>query len=154
MASQDKSGIWINRDSPLIYQTFLREVTDNLVGFIPFAHPYPERYLGSISFLNMSTGKYNIPVLSSMNKGLVSHHFYPLGGTPSEERPILLGKGLARRIELEVAKDLLIQFPEDTPLAVVATSDNRINYCRKVGLTPFQPMPLREYHDILQRSIR
>ncbi|MEK6910321.1 MAG: hypothetical protein AABW82_00950 [Nanoarchaeota archaeon] len=154
MVGQDTSGIWIERVAPLIYQTFLREVTDNLVGFIPFVHSYPKRYLGSLEFLDMSTGQFHIDALQGMNKGLVSHHFYPLGGTPSETKPELLGKGLARKIELEIAKDLLIQFSEDTPIAVVATSENRINYCRKVGLTPFQPMPLREYHDILQRSIR
>lgn len=154
MSTQDQEGIWINRESPLIYQTFLREVTENLVGFIPFMHPYSKRYLGSLEFLDMSTGQFHIDALPGMNKGLVSHHFYPLGGDPSETKPELLGKGLARRIELEVARDLLTNFPEDTPIAVVATSKNRINYCRKVGLTPFQQMPLSQYHDILQRSIR
>ena len=155
MASQDTSGIFIQRVNPFQYNTIIRRTGEqDIISFIPFRHNHEVDYLGSIGFLDMSTGQFHISALSNMNKGLLSNHFYPLGGTPSETRPDLLGKGLARRIEFEVAKDLLKQFSEDTPIAIAATSDNRKNYCRKVGLATFHPMPLRQYYDILQRSIR
>ncbi len=152
MASQDMSGIWIQRINPFQYNTLFRpmSIREGEIGFIPFPHNHEEVYLGSIGFLDMSTGKYQITALPNMSRGLLLNNFFPIGS----HRPNLLGKGLARRIEFEVAKDLLIQFPEDTPMAVGATSPTHLDYCRKVGLTPFQPMPLSQYHDILQRSIR
>jgi hypothetical protein len=150
---QIQKGIWITRDSeiPLNYETWLRERTREVVGFIPFEHPYEPLYLGSVGFLDLSDPKLDFSRYN-LTKGLLQNQFYPLGGDPVSDRPSLVGKGLARRIEFEIAKDLLEKLPRDIPIAIGASSDSHLAYCKRVGLVPWQAMPLEKYVAILSRA--
>lgn len=152
----ETKGIWIYReleiDQPLGYLTSLRTMELEQLGFIPFDHHYPERYLGSISFLDI--GEVRPSYLRNIDSGLLQQHFYPLGGEPHSSRPLLLGNGLARKIEHIVAQDLQRNFALDTNIVIGATSTSHLEYCRKIGFPPFQAISLREYSEKLTRSIK
>ena len=149
-ALQKTRGIWITRDNqvPMYYSTWLRERTEEVVGFIPFESSYEPRYIGSVRFLDLSEpnldfSKYNL------TEGLLQNQFYPLGDP--DLRPNLMGKGLARRIEFEIAKDLLKKLPKDTPVAIGASSDSHLEYCKRIGIIPWKQMSLCNYVKLLDR---
>jgi len=153
---QLRGGIWIEKDSDapehnIIYSTWLREKKVNIVGFIPFEHPYEPGYLGSVGFIYISQFP-GLCLRHNINKGLLQNHFYPLGGTAKDIRPRLLRKGLARRIELEIAKDLSKTFREDTLIAIGASSNSHLEYCHKLGIVPFEQIFLKEYLSILSHA--
>jgi hypothetical protein len=141
-------GIWIQKENSLYYSTWLRERKKDIVKFISFEHPYNPMYLGSVGFLDLA--KINIYSVNLKN-GLFQNKFYPFGGTVKEIRPKLVEKGLARKIEFEIAKDLLRNFSKDTPIIIGAISDNHLKYCERVGITPFAPMSLEDYTNLLDR---
>ena len=143
---QKTKGIWIQKENPLYYSTWLKERQENVIGFIPFEHPYDPMYLGSVGFLDL--GEVSISSVD-LDHGLLQNHFYPFGGTARETRPELVGKGLARRIEFEIAKDLSKSFPEDTPIVIGATSDSHLEYCQRIGIVPFKAMSLCDYVKLL-----
>ena len=149
---QKLKGIWITRDDevPLYYSTWLRERTEEVVGFIPFEHSYDPGYLGSVGFLDLSDPNLDFS-RHNLTEGILQNQFYPLGGTALETRPELVGKGLARKIEFEIAKDLLEKLPQDTPVAIGASSDSHKEYCRRIGITPWQQMSLCDYVKLLDR---
>lgn len=158
MSNQSKAGIWVRREEGIDYTTLFEETDGEIVGFIPLEkQPVVKNiYLGAICFQDLIE---LYPLVArppfNTNYGLFQNHFYPLGGEPWHQVPELLGKGLARKIEFEVVKDLLTRFSDNTPIVKDKhTTRSHLEYCKKIGITPFQPMPLREYHDILQRSIR
>jgi len=144
-----QKGIWVQHSPEygICYETSLREETERLVGFVPFEHPYEPRYLGSIKFVDII--KLGQP-LFNLNTGLVQTHFYPLGGDPSL-RPELVGKGLARKIELIVAKELLNSFQEGNKVFIPASSESHLAYCKRVGIPPSQVITLNEYLSILSK---
>lgn len=148
--SQKLKGIWITRDdeAPLTYLTWLREKADDLVCFIPFDHPYDARYLGSIRYLDLSNPCFDFSK-SGLTEGLLQSHFYPLGGTSLATRPELVGKGLARKIEFEIAKDLLGKFSPVSLVAIGASSDSHLKYCQKVGIVSGKQMHLGDYVKLL-----
>lgn len=150
--AQTRKGIWIQGDSdvPLGYTTWLRERAENVVSFIPFEHPYEPMYLGSVGFLEIKDFPFWISRLK-VDQGLLQNQFYPLGGTAQETRPELVGKGLARIIEFEIAQDLSRKLAEDTPIAIGATSDSHLEYCKRVGITPFKVITLKQYAKLLSR---
>lgn len=149
---QKSKGIWITRDPeiPLNYETWLRERDKDLVAFIPFEHPYEPMYLGSVGFLRIEDFP-NFVNRLNVNHGLLQNQFYPLGGTAQDTRPELLGKGLARKIESEIAQDLSRKLPTDTPVVIGASSDSHLEYCRRLGITPWQQMSLGDYVQLLDR---
>lgn len=145
---QTKKGIWVRKENPLYYETSLRETQRDVIAFIPFEHKYEPMYLGSVGFFNLN----DYPLSFSrhnLTKGLLQNKFYPLGGLVHETRPDLLGKGLAKKIEFEIAKELLKHFPEDTLIAIGASSDSHLEYCKRIGIVPFKAMPLKEYVELL-----
>lgn len=151
--SQTRKGIWIalNNENPLVYETFLSKPKEPVVSFIPFEHTYSKQGLGSIGFLDLSDIRLHI---SSVNirQGLFQNHFYPLGSFPDERVPELVGKGLATKIEFEVAKNLASKFHGITPIIIGASSDSHLKYCERVGLVPNYIMTLDEYIAILNKK--
>lgn len=147
---QEIKGIWIQQDEeyPLGYLTWLREKKDNVIGVIPFEHSYRPTYLGSVTFLNLSDPRLDFSHLKeryNLKKGLLQNKFYPLGGMALYHQTELIGKGLARRIEFEIAKDLSKKFPEETQIVIGASSDSHLEYCKRLGIIPFKSMTLKEY---------
>ncbi len=147
-ASQKLKGIWIQKEHPLYYSTWLREISEGVIGFIPFEHSYEPMYLGSVGFLDLGNSELDFSCYN-LNKGLLQNQFYPLGGTVHETRPELIGRGLARKIEFEIAKDLSKYFSKDTPIAIGASSDFHLKYCQKIGIVPFKSMSLCDYVELL-----
>ncbi len=146
---QTRKGIWIQQDSaiPFSYSTWLREKNKDLVAFIPFEHPYEPIYLGSVSFLRIEDYP-NFVNRLRVDHGLLQNHFYPLGGT-EDIRPELFGKGLAKRIESEIAQNLLRRLQADSPIIIGASSDSHLKYCERIGLVPWKVYSLRDYVRIL-----
>ena len=92
-----EKGIVIYKESQLNYYTSLNcKGMGIILNFIPFEHPYEELYLGGINFLNLGEFSYAI---HNLTEGLVQNNFYPLGQFPEKQRPLLLHRGLARRID-------------------------------------------------------
>lgn len=147
---QKLKGIWVTRDDkiPFYYSTWLIERAEEVVGFIPFEHTYDPRYLGSVRFLDLSSSDFDFS-RNNLYDGLLQNKFYPLGDP--ELRPGLIGKGLARRVEFEIAKDLLEKLPQDTPVVIGASSDSHKEYCGRIGITPGQQMSLCDYVKLLER---
>lgn len=148
-------GIWIQRNKEdvhlpdLLYETFLREITEDLVAFIPFEHECAPLYLGSVGFLDIglfikNSGRWQEKL--DTYHGLLQNKFYPLGN-----RTELCGKGLAQRIEFEIAKDISKTFPEETPIVIGACSEHHLRYCERIGLPPFKPISLKEYVRLLSK---
>ena len=150
--------IWISRSNEgIIYETSLRDETNSpgFIANIEFPNPYDEEYLGSIQFIDTNECPFRLTSRGfTMNEGLIQNHFYPFGGFVNENKPLLLKRGLARRIELEVSRDLLKRFPETTPLAIGAHEDVHIEYCRKMGIVPYSIITLREHFELLRKAVR
>ena len=70
-----------------------------------------------------------------------------MGGEPP--RPLLKGKGLARKIELVIAKDLSKIFTPSTLIAIGAHSDSHLKYCERIGIKPMEQMSLGNYIKLL-----
>ncbi len=152
----NEKGIWIEKDrcSANHYTTWLDKKRGKVIGFVPFDHSYEPRYLGSVGFLDISREldrKTSIYFRMGVSHGLLQNQFYPLGGTAKDIHPDLLGKGLAKRIELAIAKDLLQHFSRITPVVIGATSELHLQYCKRLGFVPFKPMTLEEYFGLLNR---
>lgn len=150
----NQKGIWI-RSTPqygVQYETFLNENPGQTISFIPFENPYGSDYLGSVGFLDVKKFERSFFKRNNIDvrEGLVQNHFYPLGNPWG--RRSLRGKGLARKIEAAVAKDLLTRFPEDTNIIIAASSDSHLAYCRRIGLTPLKVISLEQYNAILEMS--
>ncbi len=145
-----EKGIWVSDDNEandcrIRYSTWLKEPNEKTLEFIQFNHSYDNVYLGGIVFFDLSKTR----VEEAGNKGFLLSQFYPLGGNPYIDYPELVGKGLARRIELSVASDLAKKYPENTPVTIWASSDTHIKYCERVGIKTKEPMTLMEYVKIL-----
>ena len=151
-----KKGIIISRnlDVPkrtLNYSTWLNEGNnEEVIKFIPLEHSYSSSYIGSVGFFEISQYPEWVSRLK-VNEGLLQNHFFPFGGFPEETVPELVGKGLAKKIEFEIAKDLSTKFASNTPIVIGATSDSHEAYCRRIGIVPFEVMTLKEYINILSR---
>jgi hypothetical protein len=150
-----QKGIWIWKDPEifLCYNTSLEQPNKDSINFFPFEHPYSPGYLGSVGFLDIEEFP-NLMTRAGMKKGFLQNHFYPLGGFPETNRPLLVGKGLAKKIELSVAKDLARQYQLGTLIAIGATSESHLEYCQRIGIIPFNPMTLEEYIQILNKPHR
>jgi hypothetical protein len=148
-----KKGVWIEKENPFYYLTWLSERVDNVIGFLPFKHSHEPMYMGSVGFIKIEDlqSERLSKRMGRVNHGLLQNHFYPLGSCIYDKKSEFLGKGLARKIEFEIAKELLKQFPKNLPIVIGASSDSHLAYCERVGFTPFKAMRLDEYVRKLNR---
>ena len=137
-------GIWIVKDDVGIYKTSLRE--QDAIAFIPVEHSYEPRLLGRIYYLDSKMDFYE-PIETD---ALIQHVFHPLGEDVYNAHPDLTKRGLAQRIELITAEDLLNDFPDEIPIINDATKPEHLKYCERLGITPREPIPLWEYVELLQ----
>ncbi len=79
----------------------------------------------------------------------MQNKFYPFGDP--DLRSELIGKGLARRIEFEIAKDLLEKFPKETYVAIGGSSDSHLEYCKRIETKPWKQTFLCDYVKLLDR---
>jgi len=147
---QKVKGIWIHKEEPLNYATLFEKINENVIGFIPFDHPYESVHLGGVGFVDLSNPEVDFSGYGLI-EGLLQNIFSPFGMNALKIKLDLIGKGLARKIEFEIAKDLSKSFPGDTSIAIGASSDSHKVYCERIGFVPFKAMPLSDYVRLLDR---
>jgi hypothetical protein len=89
-------------------------------------------------------------------RGLSCSRYYPFGLIPnSNERRVLLGKGIADKIELFVLKDLLHKFGPSMEMIVRGVaSDRRLEQFYRRRIKTGKKYPLGEYVRLLEQAMR
>ncbi|MBW2977403.1 hypothetical protein KY331_01015 [Candidatus Woesearchaeota archaeon] len=146
------SGIEIKRVGDFLprprYLIYLVEKPENSDNYIPLEGlvdnntllQLREREIGNLTFY------YNKQVLLSTG-------YFPFGSSPTPNNRFLLGKGIADRIDLIVADDLLELFGEDDLIIFNTESKHRQDQLKRQGIELGRKYTLKEYYEIINSNI-
>ncbi|MBP7708499.1 hypothetical protein KA107_02345 [Candidatus Pacearchaeota archaeon] len=147
-----QKGIWIERFEGHNYITWLNEEIASSAGFVPFENDYSADRLGLVSFLNLADSTHSYSAQKIKKEGLRQAIFYPLGRSVNYTHPKLLGQDLARKIEIEIAKDLISRLTENSLILIKGNNKFHLKYLEDLRITSMEQMTLGEWLSKLEKK--